>query len=302
MSIPRVDVTAIGSVTWDRYLVVPRFPRPEEKLRAIGAVEHAGGGGPSTLIPLRRWGLSGRVVGWIGDDPAGRQTLDDLDAEGLDVSGIVRRERGETRRGTILVDNGTGFHSVITDPVRMPPLTPDEIPEETFATRVLHVDVAEEPAGMMAIRRARRHGAIIVLNANRSAEASAELLGLADWVIASQSFAADLTSEERVDLAAYALTLRSRKPVVVLNGPAGCEFAHEGESLRQPAYPTPVVDATGASDAFRAGFIYGLLAAWDLRRTLKFACWAAGRVCAELGRRRGIPTTDAIQRFSQSER
>lgn len=41
------------------------------------------------------------------------------------------------------------------------------------------------------------------------------------------------------------------------------------------ARPKKLVDPTGAGDAYRAGFIKGLIENWDLKRCGKLAAWAA---------------------------
>jgi sugar/nucleoside kinase (ribokinase family) len=69
----------------------------------------------------------------------------------------------------------------------------------------------------------------------------------------------------------------------------------EGEILYVKAFKTDVVDTTGAGDVFHAGFIYGLLQHWDIRKILLFANAAAALKCRELGGRKGIPTLEEVQ-------
>lgn len=46
---------------------------------------------------------------------------------------------------------------------------------------------------------------------------------------------------------------------VVLMGKEGCLVGHQGQIMHSPAYPTQVVDSTGAGDFFASGFLYGCL-------------------------------------------
>jgi hypothetical protein len=50
------------------------------------------------------------------------------------------------------------------------------------------------------------------------------------------------------------------------------------DCLRLPAHDVDVVDATGAGDAFAAGFITGIWQEWSLDRTARFAT-AVGAMC-----------------------
>ena len=45
------------------------------------------------------------------------------------------------------------------------------------------------------------------------------------------------------------------EPLVVRRGPEGCELVHRGGIHILPGYAVPVVDSTGAGDAFDAAFI-----------------------------------------------
>ncbi len=63
------------------------------------------------------------------------------------------------------------------------------------------------------------------------------------------------------------------------------------------AYRVPVIDTTGAGDLFHAGFGYGMLRGWDMRRLLEFACAAAGLNCMAHGARGGIGSLRAIERL-----
>jgi len=55
-----------------------------------------------------------------------------------------------------------------------------------------------------------------------------------------------------------------------------------------------VVDATGAGDVFRAGFIYGLLQKWRVREILRFANATAAVSCTRLGAIPSVPTLDEV--------
>ncbi|MDP2949647.1 MAG: PfkB family carbohydrate kinase, partial [Chloroflexota bacterium] len=64
-----------------------------------------------------------------------------------------------------------------------------------------------------------------------------------------------------------------------------------------PALPThagPIVDATGAGDAFAAGFLWGLLAGEPLPRCASLGHVAAGFCITSMGCRAGLPTREAL--------
>ncbi|MFO0946778.1 MAG: carbohydrate kinase family protein [Planctomycetota bacterium] len=61
------------------------------------------------------------------------------------------------------------------------------------------------------------------------------------------------------------------------------------------------MDSTGAGDVFHAAFIYGLLAAWDMQRILRFASWAGASACREIGARKGILAYETVHQFMRND-
>ncbi len=52
---------------------------------------------------------------------------------------------------------------------------------------------------------------------------------------------------------------------VVLMGEEGCLIGCQGKVFKNPAFPTQVVDTTGAGDLFASGFLYGYLQGFSLK-------------------------------------
>lgn len=64
--------------------------------------------------------------------------------------------------------------------------------------------------------------------------------------------------------------------VCVTRGAHGCLLAADGATIEHPGFPTTVVDAIGAGDAFTAAMTHGLLQRWPLDRVAAFAnSWGA---------------------------
>ena len=66
--------------------------------------------------------------------------------------------------------------------------------------------------------------------------------------------------------------LRKVETVVVTQGAGGSLIYHDAHTyIVKAAHPKKVVDPTGAGDAYRAGFIKGLISGWSLPRCGEFA-------------------------------
>ena len=69
--------------------------------------------------------------------------------------------------------------------------------------------------------------------------------------------------------------------------------------MRRRRSAVKVVDATGAGDVFRAGFIYGLLQKWAVPEILRFANATAAVSCTRLGAIPSVPTLDEVRALQE---
>jgi sugar/nucleoside kinase (ribokinase family) len=188
-------------------------------------------------------------------------------------------------------------------------LDPREVSEEAVGrAKVVHAStwaLSREPcrsAVERAFQEARRRGKIISLDPNYSPtiwpdyrEATEVIPRLLSYATitkpslddASRLFGRDRTPEE------YIKRFHAMGPpiVVLTMGVDGVLLSHENELTRIPARPIEVVDATGAGDAFWAGFLVALLDGNPLRRCVLFA-----REIVELKLTTVGPLPDSIDR------
>jgi sugar/nucleoside kinase (ribokinase family) len=105
----------------------------------------------------------------------------------------------------------------------------------------------------------------------------------ADWIFANQSEAATLTGEAALEGQVAALG-RHYSNVIIKRGSAGAALGGKaGIRLSLPAPAVPVVDSTGAGDAFAAGFIAALLAGADEATALGQGIAAGAQAVQMLG-------------------
>jgi sugar/nucleoside kinase (ribokinase family) len=76
----------------------------------------------------------------------------------------------------------------------------------------------------------------------------------------------------------------------------------EGQFLEASAYEVPggCRDTTGAGDAFRGGFLHGVLRGADIETSLRFANATAALKCRDLGARTALPNTTELDEFLRS--
>jgi len=87
--------------------------------------------------------------------------------------------------------------------------------------------------------------------------------------------------------------------LVITQGPRGCHIYQNGDLSKVEAFPTDErIEPTGVGDAFRAGFIYGMMSGWSLELAAKVGSLAATYVLEQIGTQSHHYTIDEfIARF-----
>ncbi|MEV1287044.1 PfkB family carbohydrate kinase [Micromonospora sp. NPDC049679] len=274
---PRQRIVVVGDVVTDVLAVLAGTLSPGSDTRAD--VRLTGGGQAANTAAWLGWqGREVTLVAAIGADEAGQARIAELTDAGVDCA--VRR-CPDAPTGTVIVLAHDGDRSMITDRGANLKLEPADVDRALAATpdaAHLHLsgytllDRASRAAGRHALAAARRHGLTTSVDA-----ASAEPLrqvGAAtflqwvrgvDLLIANTDEAAALTGTALLADGPSAAVRRARalrgvaRHVVVKRAGDGAVWAEPtGVVTELPARRVPVVDATGAGDAFAAG----LLAAW----------------------------------------
>jgi sulfofructose kinase len=295
------DAVGFGLNAVDHLIVVPDYPAFDTKTRLLDYKQSAGGQTASAMVALQRLGLKTAYAGRFGSDAAGQFGLQTLRAEGVNLDFVEVVEGAATQTAFVIIDSRTGERTIIWDRDDRLAYTPGDAPVELAARgRVLHLDGHDPPACARVARAARDNGTIVSADFDNIYEGLPELLPLIDLLITSKEFPHRLTgiSDERTSL----VELKARYGCAVVGmtmGAAGAMVYCEGQFIESPAYQTPggCRDTTGAGDAFRGGFIYGLLSGVDVETSLILGYAVAGFKCTALGARTALPTKLQLQEF-----
>lgn len=275
------SVVVIGSFNVDHVWACDALPRAGETL--TGAYRSGPGGkGFNQAVAAARAGAPTRFACALGDDVGAQLARALAVADGIDL----RDARSELPTGTagIFVD-AHGGNSIVIGAGANATLSVDFIDQQRDAIEHATVLLAqlESPHDAIAhaLRRARAHGVLAVLNpAPANAVPSPELLALADLLTPNESeFTALLerhlgehVEPDRVagmdDAGLHALCRRLLPDgaVVITLGDAGVFVSHvdtnrRGDGhhwYRVAAEPARVVDTTGAGDAFNGALAASL--------------------------------------------
>lgn len=316
---PRVVVA--GDANVDIVVQFPRFIDTERREVAWPSPQVFGGGTSSnTAAALGRLGVKCDFVGTVGDDPNGRFAADDLEASGVDVSGLARDASLNTVGVFAFVDEAgerylwgwprenQSFKVIDQKKVDFDRLRSADWFHSSGMSLVYDTSARSTIAKMY--REAHFAGVPTSLDLNLRVDDGAldpdfesalrEILPDVDFVLGSGPDEYSYLGEGGWRENAERLASDGRV-VVVRDGANGSLAVCDGKSIEAPAFRVNVVDTVGAGDVFNAGFIYSLVFGGSLKDALVFGNAAAGYSVGRAGAR-NTPTAEELRKFIGSHR
>lgn len=296
--LPIVDVVGVGINAADTIINLPHFPEFNSKLELSSARTFPGGQVASALVACRRWGLSARYVGSVGDDPAAVMQSQELHKHGIEPH-LVRVRNCSSQISYILVDARSGERTILWRRDPRLALRPRHLRRELIErSRVLLVDGHDAVAAAHGARWARAVQVPVVADMDNLYPGFEELLECTDYLFASAEFPLRLLGDSNPLTSLPAIRGRFGCKI------SGATLGHFGAIAWDGArfhycrgYQVAAIDTTGAGDVFHAGIVYGIARNWTLDATLRFSCAAAALNCTAVGARGGIKPLHAIRNF-----
>src|SRR3954447_21377290 len=298
-------VVVVGAVNVDLVVVAPTLPAPGETVVGGGLQTFGGGKGANAAVAAARAGATVKLIAAVGDDDHGRAALAELEAEGVDISGVAVLAAASTGVALIVVDDagenqiavGAGANAAIdADDVRQ--RVRDALP---MAGCVLVSTEISPAAVRAAVEEAVAASIPCVLNPAPALPVVAELLPLGVVVTPNETELADIlgqlgeSTSGSPETDAGKVVSRSGQAVVVTCGADGVVVVDPRLGVSNVAAPkVSVRDTTGAGDTFN-GVLAARLASGDsLMDGVPVAVLAAALSVTEVGARGGMPTAAAI--------
>lgn len=255
-----------------------------------------GGNATNVAVTLARQGLDTAYMWGLGVDPASQSILYDLDNEGVDTTHVVQDPGFQSGYSVIMIaTNGertimnhrgkafgrTGRHGFDLEAIKgYDWVYPSSLGDGGLTLLREIVDAAE------------KHDAKVMLNPAGPELAEKEklvaLLDSVDVLIANKEEMQLLVSgETSEELAIHAL--HYVPTVIVSDGPNGVVATDGKTVVRAGMYEdVPVIDRTGAGDAFASGFLSQWAQGKSLKDSIIFASANSTSVVAKVGAKAGI--------------
>ena len=205
----------------------------------------------------------------------------------------------------IFIEDETGNNAIIVSPGAAANINDDDIianKELIQGSRVFMTQLEQSlDAADTALSFAKEGGAITILNPAPAQPLGENILKLCDFVTPNEIEAEQITgipvkSIIDAEIAAGKLLEKGAKAAVITLGEQGALFKDKNQVIHQPSYEVgPVVETTGAGDAFNGGLAVALAEEMPIDKALRFACATASISVTRQGTAPSMPDRNEIE-------
>ncbi len=296
MIIPK-NILVIGSSNTDMVIKTHSFPTPGETILGGRFLMNAGGKGANQAVAAARLGGVVTFVGKIGDDIFGKQAVQQLEDEGINVDFVAVDSENPSGVAMITVDR-KGENSIVVAPGSNGTLSPADfdkamikLDESDFVLMQLEIPI--QTVEYIAAKAAERQKKVI-LNPAPAAQLSNALLQNLYLITPNETEAELLTGTRVVDeqsalKAATQLHNKGVEVVIVTMGSAGAFLFENGHSELIRAPRVDAVDTTAAGDTFNGALVVALSEGKSMRESITFANRAASISVTRMGAQSSVP-------------
>lgn len=281
----RVRITVMGSFVADVAFRTERLPAWGETFMGSAFKLGPGGKGSNQAVAAARAGAQVSFIGKVGSDPFGELARTTFREEGIDARYLLTSENA-TGAAAILIDARSGENSIVVVPGACLDLTPDEVDgmKDLIADSAVFVTQLELalPTVERGLKLASALGVPTILNPAPGCKLPETIFPCCNYLTPNESETEVLTGirvrdaadAERAAAAFLGLGVQN---VVITLGAQGVFVKNREVKALVPAFDAgPVVETTGAGDAFNGGFAVALAEGYSLVDAARFGCAVAG--------------------------
>jgi ribokinase len=289
-------VTVMGIFAADLCFRTQRLPLWGETVIGGDFQLGPGGKGSNQAVAAARLGGTVHFISKVGADPFAEIARSIYREAGVHLDFLFTSSAHATGAAAIIVDQSSGENAIVVAPGAC------IASSGCFMTQLeLSVPLVEH-----GLRMAHSLGVPTILNPAPACDLSDDLLGLCHYVTPNESEASALTglpvgTMSEIEAAAEALLRRGPRHVVITLGARGAFVCGAKIKEHVSAFQAgPVVDTTGAGDAFNGGFAVGLSEGMSLIEATRFGCAVAGLSVTRPGTAPSMPSRAEADRLYQN--
>ncbi len=296
-------IVILGVFVADTAYRADRQPKMGETILGRSFALGPGGKGSNQAVAAAMAGGEVHFISRLGRDPFADMARATWERAGV-VPEITEDPESYTGAAYIFVEDATGNNAIIIAPGAAGRISVADVEARAGLIGGAQVFVTQleqpMPAAHRALEIARDGGAKTILNPAPAAEIPPAMLALCDFVTPNESEAEGITgiavtSPQDAHRAADALLAKGVGAAIITLGEKGALYRDSRRTVHVPAFAAgPVVETTGAGDAFNGGFATALTEGADPVDAVRFGCATAAISVTRAGTAPSMPTRAEI--------
>lgn len=293
-------VAILGVFVADTAYRADRMPKMGETILGNSFALGPGGKGSNQAVACARVGAETHMITRLGVDDFARMARDTWAEAGV-TGHVIDTPDSYTGAAYIFIEEASGDNAIIISPGAAAMISPDDLNAHRAVIETADVFITqfEQPMGaaMRGLQIARDAGVTTILNPAPAADVPDGMLALCDYVTPNETETEEITGipvETEGDAARAAEALKSAgvgTPIITL-GARGV-YLH-GHGIVPAFNAGPVVETTGAGDAFNGGFAAALARGEAPLDAVRIGCATAGISVTRPGTAPSMPTWDEV--------
>lgn len=299
-------VAILGVFVADTAYRADRMPVIGETVLGNSFVLGPGGKGSNQAVACARSGAETHMISKLGRDDFAKLALETWREAGV-TRHVDQVADSYTGAAYIFIEEATGDNAIIITPGAAALITPADIEARRDVIEAADVFVTqlEQPldAAMRGLEIARAAGIATILNPAPAADLPDGMLALCDYVTPNETETEALTgvpvvTEEDAARACEALKRAGVATPVITMGAQGAYL--DGHGLVPAISAGPVVETTGAGDAFNGGLAAALARGENAADAVWIGCATAGISVTRPGTAPSMPSWQEVQTLLQT--
>lgn len=307
----RDKIVILGVFVADTSYRAERQPRMGETILGNSFVLGPGGKGSNQSVAAAMAGADVRFVTRVGRDAFAEIARQTWAKAGVNAD-VTEDAESYTGAAYIFIEESTGNNAIIIAPGAAGRISVEDVEARADAISSAAIFLTQLEQPMAAARRgleiARAGGAVTILNPAPAVVLEADMLRLCDYVTPNESEAEGITgiavrNIADAERAAGRLLEKGVGAAIITLGENGVLYRDRERCVHVPAVAAgPVVETTGAGDAFNGAFAAELARGADPVAAVRFGCAGAGISVTRPGTAPSMPSRSEIEAFLASGR